>query len=834
MSIQRITEDNLEYFTIETNPSKSYSSRIAHDSSGSRIYFTGSNGNVEARLDNTGSVNLYAFRSPLEKETIPLGFTSRISYDDQDFEQMRRGILENTSSNIYNSINGYLETVNGTSQSLRKQAKVEIIRFTPSFNLTSNSIRKSLIREHLMPFYRTTNPTSQYYYSNYHCLNFWRSSSLATDFPHPNNSVLMYPNPSGSLIRSGVFDSQYGFRSGSALTFDFWIKPKYTVNEGEEYHAGTVLHLSSAYAVSIHSGSSKNTLGQPDKFRVMVQFGSGSGLGPSQDIANAGVADSGVFLSNDNVLPLNEWSHVTIRYGGSNYNNGSGSFIIRGKEEGTFSFNSPGFGLFDSTVPNSLSPCVLCVGNFYEGENFLAQFFNENHSKRDGVIQLATGVTEPDPDSFSFNHPLSAEVHDIKIYNKYLTTTEVEELDTAAPKNLNNLMFYLPPFFTEESPYRQFVGTHGGELISPFFERDGTTTTPYAADFAFGAGGHYPNLENYVRDFASGRYPRLWYLTGSSFEPGNNVEQSANDFMYTSGTHAGPVKKRLYTILPCDHGNWYPNFKFIEDISGSLSSRFCNDLGNCTPGAVSLNNIVAPASDLTTRTISAPISGAMLDDVLGVQPEANKLRTVTRSSSLEKYGGNPGLGLTMMHRHRDNSSNQVVIFDVSNLFYGKQIKPGSIVLTDPDLSGSDGKFGMTIKDDGMGNLYRADANSPHATWSTLGSAFYSEGILIIKHPNLFFFGEKGFDISFRGVQNLHVQTINAYARPLQLISSSNPGFKQLQANPELANEPDQDFVYITGINIHDENLNVVARTTVAQPILKRTGDKMLFKIKLDY
>lgn len=834
MSIQRITEDNFEFFSIETNPSRSYSARLAHTSNGSLLYTTGSTGNVEPKYDNTGSVNLYAFKSSFEKETIPLGFKSGVSFDDQNFEQLRKGILENTSSNITTAISGYMGVVNNTSQSLRKQAKQEIIRFTPSFKFTSNSVRKSLIKNHLMDYYRHIYPSSQYYYSNYNCLNFWRSSSLSTNFPHPNNSAILYPNQSGSLVVSGVYESQYSLSSGSAFSFDFWINPRYTTaTEAEEYHAGTVLHLSGAYAISIHSGSSIDTNGRPNKFRVMAQFGSGSNLTPSQAIVNANVVGSGVYLSNDNVLPLNQWSHVTVRYGGTNYNNGSGSFIINGAEEGTFFFDSVGYGLFD--IPQGLNPYALCVGNFYEGANYLARFFNPNSSLRDGLIQLTSDTTEPTPGNFDFTHPLSAEIHDLKLYDKYLTTVEIEALDTAAPTSLDNLRFYLPPFFTVESPLRTFVGTYGGELITPFFERNGTTETPFAADMAFGAGGHYPNLENYVRDFATGNFPRLWFLTGSSFTPPNNVLATANDFLYTSGTNAGAVKKRLYTLLPCDHGDWQPNFDFLSALSGAFNGRYANDLGNYTPGAISLNNIVSAAADLTTRTIDPSISGSILDDVLGVQPEIDKLQDITRTSALSKYGGDPGFGLTMMHRLRDNSSNQVVIFDISNLFYGNQVKPKSIVLTDPVLTGSDNKFGMVIKDDGYGNLYRADCDSSHATWSTVGSVFYDEGILILKHPSLFFFGQNGFDVSFRGVQNVHVQTINAYARPLQLISSSNPGYvKTVQSNPDLANEPDQGFVYITGVNIHDENLNVIMRTTVAQPIIKRTGDKMVFRVKLDF
>jgi hypothetical protein len=42
------------------------------------------------------------------------------------------------------------------------------------------------------------------------------------------------------------------------------------------------------------------------------------------------------------------------------------------------------------------------------------------------------------------------------------------------------------------------------------------------------------------------------------------------------------------------------------------------------------------------------------------------------------------------------------------------------------------------------------------------------------------------------------------------------------------------FVYISGLNFHDENMNVVAKARLAQPIIKREGDKILFKVALDF
>ena len=41
-------------------------------------------------------------------------------------------------------------------------------------------------------------------------------------------------------------------------------------------------------------------------------------------------------------------------------------------------------------------------------------------------------------------------------------------------------------------------------------------------------------------------------------------------------------------------------------------------------------------------------------------------------------------------------------------------------------------------------------------------------------------------------------------------------------------------VIITGINFHDDNLNVVARSQLAQPIVKRSEDRFLFRTKIDW
>ena len=104
---------------------------------------------------------------------------------------------------------------------------------------------------------------------------------------------------------------------------------------------------------------------------------------------------------------------------------------------------------------------------------------------------------------------------------------------------------------------------------------------------------------------------------------------------------------------------------------------------------------------------------------------------------------------------------------------------------------------------------------------------------MVKHPSLYFFGQEQFVLEFQGERNVHVQKFNIVARPYEHVSSSNPEYIPVSAS-NMANDYDKQFVYVTGINLHDDNLNVISRTNLAQPIVLRTGDQMKFVVKMDY
>lgn len=785
MTIHKVSPDDIETFTIVTNPFRTFSSSS----------LTGA----------TGSVNVFARRSTYEKELKPLPAFLERTRQDANLESLLTDLSRKAvgSSNVLAGVQKYLSGVNAQGVSARKQKSLEVLRFTPSFTFTSNTMRKLLVTDTLMPYYRSSAPSYNYAFTNYHSLNFFTASSV------DSQAVLLYPN---------VPDLNNGYISGSyvptgSFTLGFRINPRYTTDSPRgTFKAGTILHLSSTFAVSLITGSSRDINGYPDAFRLVLQLSHSADVRPS--IARAGTRPNDlIFSSSDNVLRKNHWHDVVIRWGTSYRENGTGSFVIDGEVAGTF--NLPSSSIAPRPFVGKSNPDVLCVGNFYEGNNAYSTnmqvlFFATDPAERDGLETLFAGQNIEMPASYTFAHPLNAEIHNVYIRDEYTTNEEIASGSGKGLTTTGSYLFYLPPFFTHESPTRRFLNWYGGVLQTPFFSIDGTTQDPFNIALSFGAGGHYTNLENFTRDIATGRYPRLLFLTMSEIT-GSTTAQSCNDFLYANSS----VRRRNLTVLPCDDGNFYPNYDLISEFSTS-SLRFHDDVGATDPSLISLQDLV-PSSSLITPVLAE--SGSIFEKLTGPSPE--------------NLGLQSGSVYTIYQRTRDPSSNEVVFFDISNLFYGNRILPGTFQVTDSSVTGSAGRVSITLKDDGFGNLYRADCATSQSFWNSVGNVFYNEGLVLIKTPMIPFFGKDGYEMSFQGEQNIHTLHINVLARANTLNSSSNPSYRPVSAS-FASNVEEQEFVYLTGLHFHDDNLNVVAKTQLAQPLIKRTGEKYLIRVKLDF
>jgi hypothetical protein len=228
------------------------------------------------------------------------------------------------------------------------------------------------------------------------------------------------------------------------------------------------------------------------------------------------------------------------------------------------------------------------------------------------------------------------------------------------------------------------------------------------------------------------------------------------------------------------------------------------------------NLIIGPQ---TLATLTGSAGAALFEEIEGASPE--------------DPGIAPGSVPTVLRRTGDPSSNEIVIFDISNMFYGDRILPKSLIMHDNNPIYINGELRFTIRDDGRGSLYRADAESKHADWNNVGNVLYDEGLVVIKSPALRMFGKEGYTIEFRGERNVYVLEFSIPLERNELNVSNNPSYKDLRPT-ENANETAEKFVYVTGINLHDDNLNVVARANMSQAVVKRDNDRMVVKLRMDF
>ncbi len=836
MTLHRVTKADVETNTIVTNPIRTYSS---------------------SSLGTTGSIYVYPRRSDVEKEVEPVLAFAESAKNESDMGEalrstqevarvVRNGTNPSLRSMFPSVLESYFDAVSRQPQSVKRRKVLDITRFTPSYQFTKDTLKKLYVKDVLNTYHRGRYPTAHWGFTNYNTLCFFTSSTVN------NDGVLLYPNIDGGELHEGYASGTYSL--SGAFTFDMHINPRFTTERDATFNAGTILHLSSSYALSLVSGSRRDENGRPVGFRVQLQLSHSADVAPSSATPGTYPNDL-IFLSDDNALTLNNWHHLAVRWGTDLIDHGTGSFIIDGVERGTFVV--PSGTVAPRTSNFNADPDVLCLGNFYEGGNegstAQALFFASNPATRDGLTRLIDdlGVNEA-PAGFRFRHPLNAELHDVAIRRRYLTDDELSVSRVRGPRELDSsYAFYLPPFFVQDSPFRQFVGDHGGILQTPFFEVDGTTDDPFNVAMSFGVAGHLINIENYVRDFASDEFPRCWALTASTINATTDV-LSANEFLYSSSC----VRKRNLFIMPCDDGSFFPNYALLisessrrtSEGTSSTRDKAIDDTGVYDPSFISLDQLVSTSSLLFGSSMEGTDEQTAADDyidqLIGFSPEdptvgpgkgfsayTKRVRDMVASGTYDP-GVQVGAPLTIYQRTKDPSSNQVTFFNVSNLYYGNRIEPGTFRLTDTSLSGSGGKLSITLADDGNGNIYRADCVTSQSTWNNVGNVYYDEGIVVLKSPNLFFFGQDGFETTFRGEQNVHVMRFDLLAQSNHLNSSSNPTYQSLSASLSTS-ERDAGFVWIDQILLHDENMNVVMRAQLAQPIMKRTEERTMFRLRYD-
>jgi len=737
---------------------------------------------------------------------------------------VKKAYADGTSANVSGSIAKYMELVNSASIIARNTKKLPIVRFDPPFSFTMNSSVKNCIRKVLMPFYSAYYDVCQFSYTNYNTLNFFTGSLV------PSASAIMYPN-------FVIGDNPRPYSPTGSFSLDFYINPRYANDYNAEFKAGTIMHISSTFALSLVSGTLKDGNDTVDGYRLLLQLSHSADIAPSTvdlSIANnkRSYPQDLIFTSNDNSLRKNHWHHVCVRWGGNEVNDGTGSIHIDDKQ---YYFNIPSSSILP---PSHVSANALFIGNYYEAADSVdeAMFFNIDAGQNGGVYPYEAGYTDDPPwGTFKLDHPLNAEVHDLKIFNDYISGNKIKYNESFGQRSMGSemssdrLMFYLPPLFTQASKTRD-------SLITPFQTEKKWTKHPFNTTFSFGVGGYLINLPNFCRDFKEGNYPRLYNLTASTIDT-TVLDITANGYVFGTGS----IRKGNLTILPNDNGRFIPDYDLLR--SGSINtdmSTFKSVHGGLDLSIINVNEMIPTSSayaglaTVSSKGVAAAVAGSTL--TLPDDTSSESIASQVAGVSPDSMGGgstSTSQVLTIYQRTRDPSSNEITIFDISNLYYGNRISPGSLYITDPDMSGSGGKVKVTLRDNEKGGLYRADALTKHPRWANVGNVLYNEGVAIIKSPHVAYFGKNKFEMSFKGDQNIHILTVSIPAGVGLFNSSSNPQYKVLSASSD-ASDKDQKFVYVSGFNLHDDNLNIIMRGNLAQPITKREQDEFLIKFKMDF
>jgi len=768
----------------------------------------------------------------------------------------------------------------------------EITRFTPyletvtldttagiptSLSISSTgSYRKNTIRKHLFRDNTGTFRKCDWAYSNAHTINFFTASSVES------SCAVIYPDPTGSTGTAN-------YRPDSGFTFEFYINPRYTTDgDAEEFHAGTILHYSSAYALSLVSGSSRALDGRPDGFRLLLQLSSSADATPSS--ITIGSQPSGwdkrmVYSSSDNSLTKGKWHHCAVRWGGLNVQEGTGSFVIDGVVDSEFVIPSasitapPGQTAYVGFAANTEDANALFFGNYYEAANTgssdstkdarVARFFNSKAVTDEGVMEVqgAAGALAGDPVAYGFTHKLNAELHELRIFKEYRDINQIGDFRSVgfgesqfATEKSGSLALYVPPFFIMEAPdnkifFRPF------KLSTPVRAQ----RTPYQITMSFNNEGFVLNHSNFFRDFVTKRYPRFFNLTGSTSLTVDG--RHANDQLRDDPA----MNARNFLILPNDNGSFSPDYTLLktgtftlQPTTASLLRRFVNDRSVTDLSVISLNRMLggrypkrrggfAPegslyepaypevnaAGEFTPAFWSVWRFDESIDEAGDWDAVLESKRVIDPAwvdNMLESNSPSTPAELSprfyVFEATGDESSNQAVFFNVSNVFYGKGIKPGTVTVSDTNVMGSNNKISIVLKDDGFGSLYRANSPTPNKLHS-VGNVFYNNGIIAIKSPHLFQFGSGSFSIDFQGTQDVFNREILVEAPKNLLNTSSNPTFQKLAPTDD-ANETADEFVYITTVLLHDEDMNVIGRATVADPIVKRTTDAITFRLKKDF
>jgi len=681
-----------------------------------------------------------------------------------------------------------------------------------------------------------SNRNVQFGFTNYNCLGFVSGSGTSTS----SKTALIYRDNTGT----GDFTS---------FCVGFWVKaPK---NTSSVFRPATIFHIDNLITVSLVSGSAQDKFGDTNSFKIVSHLSSSNENRvdafkydsidsiPDNNAVDPNFEKRVVFSPSD-IIQKNEWNHVFVAVT-DNLSSGykSHSLFLNGEIVTGSITNYLSGEQFNRSYVNTSghSNPHIVVGNKIENASDYDEFFVESYASNE--MYSGSLTTEP---SVTFESPLSGEVHDISFFTyndtsisyEYLLSNRTTTLDLSDGKRDPNVDFYLPVLFAAVEG--QYIRTN----LNTFNISDSQTSISMSLspheNFFLSNDIRFPevNITSFLGAFSQDEkdlnYPRC---VGMQSLGDISLDESYYSNIFDDNAHVpaaelSTVFTRNNLIRSCDNGLFTHDFDVVDSNMSTLNSPnqkkyfLSSSMGNRDISHVSMKNYLS-------ESITFDRNGHYVDNPHPSDFIENKktLSCPLFDSNIDARhpsdGFTPSLYAVTKYRH----SNLVTIIDIPQMFYSKRIHPGTFEFAENNLTGSNGMLTYNIKDNGLGALYRNDSAVPD-TFNKCGIILYELGIVILTHPSLCLVGKTDYSVKFKGEKDLNVLNVNAHIGKFEFNESSNISYNSIGKIGDSSNE--NEIVMITGIEYLDENLNVVMRSNLSQPVSKREFDEIMFRSRIDF
>lgn len=175
------------------------------------------------------------------------------------------------------------------------------------------------------------------------------------------------------------------------------------------------------------------------------------------------------------------------------------------------------------------------------------------------------------------------------------------------------------------------------------------------------------------------------------------------------------------------------------------------------------------------------------------------------------------------------------VITIPEIYYDREICSGTFSAS--DYVGG----GRNLYDDGRGGIY-----SGSLTGTLVGNIFYSEGIVVLKKPDLSTFGAPAsqpgnskWQVSFKGTHKIPVKIFRCRAPAGELNCSTNPTFYTNVNALSASNRNENTIIspnnttYITKVGIYNDDYELVAVASLAQPIRKEENLDLQIRLRYD-